>query len=649
MNWIQTPGNAKKGHWVSFASVAVVILLIVLVGVGLYRLGREMTNSFAQASKISSVTFEGETFGRTLSGEVERKKLDKPLGLIDEIMLQSRSDSQRRFSHVFARKYLDGMSREEAIRAVDETADALEKRYDVKLSRVSPGFRGAACRKGFANGLCFEVWNQHNFFQDEYVLNVYVYPSGTWREPSSRLLVDEVMGHRIGASADGDGRPRRPFWKFETVVKQDSVGDNVTEGIYAVHSVSNLDLAAAVAELDEAKSAIENLHGIVLRQDVDYDTDTEYSFVSQFVDIGLWLEYQRNKVIRYHVIARGDFAEQIRGHVPASHRLIFLMCLCVVMLGLVFLALRRTPKEAFFRGWRLYAVMSGTADRAEYVLFGRVCNLVSYALIVVVLLSSVLCFLTLTRPVSPGMMSFSFWALTGCAWIAYGYWIALIPAAIAMWIRHRRAKKLGVEGAVEFTEPSRCPPFFASPVFRGALGIAAFFCGVAVCYVLQGGRVDDPIVGRSIPFFGLYASFVFGLMCTMTAFALDRRGLPKGIFANVLGVLALLLIAFLIHLEDAFVFCGHGFTLASAARGFLARLAPFAVLLLCAWMLLSVFLYVLHCLPIVRGILANSGQTARAFVARLVALTAWICLMAFVVYELLILIAFTSYGWWTGR
>lgn len=160
--------------------------------------------------------------------------------------------------------------------------------------------------------------------------------------------------------------------------------------------------------------------------------------------------------------------------------------------------------------------------------------------------------------------------------------------------------------------------------------------------------MDDPIVGRHIPFFGLYTSFAFGLMCAMTAFALNRGGLPKGFLANELGVLALLLIAFLIHLENAFVYCGHGFTVAAAGRGFLDRLVPFAVLLFCAWTFLGAFLYVLHCFPLVRGILANSGQTARAYAGRLAALTAWICLMAFVVYELLILIAFTSYGWWAG-
>lgn len=484
MNKILNTGNAERWRGVSFVSAGAVILLIALAGVGLYQFGREGTSCFAKVFEIPPVTFEGETFGRTLSGDVERKKLDNPLGPIDEIMLQTCGDPQFRLRHVFGCKYLDGQKKKDAIRAVDAVADAVEARYGVKLFRVAPGFRGAACRECLTNGVWFSVWSQHNFFQDEYVLNLDVGPSLTTRVPTSRLLVDEVMGHRIGDSADGDGRPRRPFWKFEAVVKQDSVGDNVAEGVYAVHSVSNLDLAAAVTELKDAKTAIEKLYDIVLRKDADYDTDKRYSFASRFVDIGLRLEYARNKVIRYYVIAQGDFAEQIRGCVPASHRFVFLMCLCVVMLGLVFLALRRTPKEAFFRGWRSYAVMSGTADRAECVLFGRVCNLVSYAMIAVVLLSFALCGLTMMRPVHLGMMSVSLWALMVSAWLAYGYWIALILPCVAMWIRHRRAKKTGVEGALEFSEPSRCPSFFAYPVFRGALGIAAFFCGVAVCYVM---------------------------------------------------------------------------------------------------------------------------------------------------------------------
>lgn len=646
MNKIQSSGNAGRWHWTSSVSAAVVVFLVSLLGVGLYQLGREVTSSIAQASEIPSVTFEGETFGRTLSGDVERKKLDKPLGVFDEIMLQSCGDPQLRLRHIYAYKHL-GDATSDVKRVLTDVCAELEARYGVEMRRTAR----ASCREAWADAdrMYMSVSLHTGFFPDERLLVLHVGCSGALR-PLPDVVIGEVLGEKFGCPPFGRRAPKKALWKFEEVEGFCQEGEDIVDGIDAVCSVSNLTLRASVEQYEEAKRAVEAAYGLTLSKDIDYDVYKRCTFEGANVTVRLRLLYWGGREIVLTVETKGDCREQIHGRVPTTHRLIFLTCLCVVMLGLVFLALRRTPKEAFFKGWRLYAVMSGTSDRAEYVLFGRVCNLVSYALFVVALLPFVMYMYgqAMTRPVSLRMMAFSFWALTGCAWLVYGYWIALIPMAIAMWIRHRRAKKLGVEGALEFSEPSRCPPFFASPVFRGALGIVAFFCGVAVCYVLQGGRIDDPIVGCSIPFLGLYTSFVFGLTCAMTAFALNRGGLPKGIFANVLGVLALLLIAFLIHLENAFVHCGHDFTLASAGGGFLARLAPFAVLLLCAWMLLGVFLYVLHCFPIVRGVLANSGQTARTYVARLAALTAWVCLLSFVVYELLILVAFTICGRWAG-
>lgn len=305
---------------------------------------------FVGAAVGTPLSFEGETFGRILSDDVEPKKLARPIGVIDEVMLQSDGGSSRRLTTVFAQKYLENASRGEASEAAEAVCQELMKRYGWKLASAAPVFR-----EGFRKILVQDAWYalvtwQSNFFQQIPVLGLEIGLLDV-REPSSSLTVTDVMGERFAMEASGDDRPKRPFWKFDRVVRQ--CGKNRrTDGVYGVYDVSALSREESRHELDEARRRVESLHGVKLRRTFDSADVVRYDFAGQHVVISVKLEYLRQKQIRYSVLACGVYAELIHAlPLPGFEGLwvrrgVLALCAVALCLGLWLLLVRFVRRQA---------------------------------------------------------------------------------------------------------------------------------------------------------------------------------------------------------------------------------------------------------------------------------------------------------------
>ena len=299
-------------------------------------------------------SFLGEEFGRKLSCDVERKKLLEPVGVIDEVMLQANGDPSRGLHRIYGCKYLGDVPDEEADRRAEEACAALQKLLKVELWNHAPCGR-ERFRKAFGSPYAYALveWDDH-FFQREKVLRIYV--GENFESPcDSNLTVSEVMGYKIGMPIEGDGKPRTPFWKFERIVNQCGAND-VVDGVYAVHDVSALSREEAIREFEEARRAVERLHGITMFKSVDYDDVKTYDYNGNDLNIGVKLEYRREKQIRYSVLAQGDWLEQIhampsvggegRQQVRDSNTAACLICIVVLCGGSLMLLIRRNGKDA---------------------------------------------------------------------------------------------------------------------------------------------------------------------------------------------------------------------------------------------------------------------------------------------------------------
>ena len=302
---------------------------------------------------VAISSFAGEKFGRVLSSDVERKKLEKPIGVIDELMLQTEGDPDRRLSGIYGQKYLGGVSKEEADRIAEKTCTDLQNLLKVELRKRPPTGRDEHV-KGFVIGNVYTVVSCNDyFFQKGKMLRLYV---GLFKESRGdpRLNVTEVMGYKIGVPISGNGKPRKPFWKFERIVNQCMSDNNIVDGVYAVHDVSALSREEAIQEFEEARKAVERLHGITMFKSVDYDDAKAYDYNGHDITINVKLEYMHKKQIRYSVVAEGDWLEQIHAMPPvgSERRQIGVLntaafCLCVVVLccGALMLMRHRNRKN----------------------------------------------------------------------------------------------------------------------------------------------------------------------------------------------------------------------------------------------------------------------------------------------------------------
>ena len=300
---------------------------------------------------VAISSFAGERFGRVLSSDVERKKLEKPIGVIDELMLQTEGDPDRRLSGIYGQKYLGDVSKEEADRIAEKTCADFQSLLKVELrKRTHTGRDGYV--KGLVVGNAYAVvkWDDH-FFQRGKMLRLYV---GLFKESRGdpQLNVAEVMGYKIGVPISGNGKPRKPFWKFERIVNQCDA-NNVVDGIYAVHDVSALSREEAIREFEEARRAVEQLHGITMFKSVDYGDDKVYDYNGNDIHIGVKLEYMREKQIRYSVLTQGEWLRQIHDMPPVGadggqkhDTNVAALLLCVVSLcgGVLLLLIRRNKK-----------------------------------------------------------------------------------------------------------------------------------------------------------------------------------------------------------------------------------------------------------------------------------------------------------------
>ena len=243
--------------------------------------------------------FEGEQFGRPLAGDVERRRLSELIGPIDEVMLQSRGDVSNRLVQIYGCRHLGRASSAEADKAVEAICAALERRYGLVFRSKTLGFREGMRRIAVVDGIGVLVRWHSNFFQDELVADMTLRNFEHEIQPSG-FSVGEVLGYRFGETLEGPAEMRQKFWKFERIVPQ-CRSEHVIDGIYAVHDVSGLDRAAAVAEFEEARSAVEKLHGIRLYKTVDYDDIKRYDFDGKDVSVSVKFEYLEKKEVRYSV------------------------------------------------------------------------------------------------------------------------------------------------------------------------------------------------------------------------------------------------------------------------------------------------------------------------------------------------------------
>ena len=299
-------------------------------------------------------SFVGEKFWRVLSADVERKKLADPIGAIDELMLQSNGNPGRHLVCIYGHKYLGDASDEEADRLAEETSVALQRMLNVELKRYSPLGR-EGFRRGIYSRLAYAVveWDD-NFFQKEKVLRLEVGWDSIREYFVPGLTASEVLGYKIGVPVSGDGKPRKPFWKFESVVNQCGK-NNIVDAVYAVHDVSDLSLEEATREFEEARKAVEGLHGITMFKMTDYDDVKRYDCEGEDVLLSVRMEYLRKKQIRYSVHAIGNWWHQIRKMNPGASRRrmrtrsgsreAFWLCISVFCGGLLLLVRKRRGRK----------------------------------------------------------------------------------------------------------------------------------------------------------------------------------------------------------------------------------------------------------------------------------------------------------------
>lgn len=254
-----------------------------------------------RADTSGSFVFEGERFGRQLAGDIERKRLREPYGPIGEVMLQSRGDVSNRLVQIYGCRHLGKASSDEADKAVEAICVALRKRYGLTFSREKPVFREGMRWVAEVGGIGVLVRWHSNFFQGELVADM------TLRNFDHEIQlpdfsVSEVLDYRIGETLEDPAELRQKFWKFERIVPQ-CRSEHVIDGIYAVHDVSGLDRAAAVAEFEEARAEVEKLHGIRLYKTVDYDDVKRYDFDGKGATVSVKFEYLEKKQVRYSVTA----------------------------------------------------------------------------------------------------------------------------------------------------------------------------------------------------------------------------------------------------------------------------------------------------------------------------------------------------------
>ena len=314
----------------------------------------------AYESSFELDSFEGEKFGSVLPGDAVRRKLAEPIGAIEELMLQTDGNPARRLVCIYGQRYLWDVSAEEANDLAEKTCAALQKLIGAELKNARLGSRDGFRRLVFSDQFYAQVkWDDH-FFQKGKVLRLEVGLRDVDQRHDQRLKVAEVMGYRIGEPVGGDGTPKKPFWKFERVVNQ-CASNKISDGAYAVHDVSGLKREDAVKELEEARTAVEKLLGIKMFKTVDGDDVKQYDYYGDDVGVSVKLEYLREKQIRYAVLAKGDWQDQIHGMPPpggnaqrprGNDTLDFLSFMVVVTACIIWLLYRihRKKKDALIDG-----------------------------------------------------------------------------------------------------------------------------------------------------------------------------------------------------------------------------------------------------------------------------------------------------------
>lgn len=344
---------ARYVIWGTLLSLLMLEVMIVS-GFAMRLLGSSLDPAYESSFELDS--FEGEKFGSVLPSDVVRKKLAEPIGAIDELMLQAEGNPARRLMCIYGQKFLGDVSAEEANDLAEKTCAALQKLIGVELKNVRLGFRDGFRRFVFSDQLYARVkWYDH-FFQKGKVLRLEVGLRNVDQWHDQWLKVDEVMGYRIGEPVGGDGTPKTPFWKFERIVNQ-CASNQISDGVCAVHDVSDLKREEAVNELEEARKAVEKLHGIKMFKMFDGDNVKLYEYYGDDVDVSVKLEYLREKQIRYTVLAKGDWLDQIHGMPPpgghaqrsrGNDTLVFLSFMVVIAACIIWLLYRihRKKKEA---------------------------------------------------------------------------------------------------------------------------------------------------------------------------------------------------------------------------------------------------------------------------------------------------------------
>ena len=166
-----------------------------------------------------------------------------------------------------------------------------------------------------------------------------------------------------------------------------------------------------------------------------------------------------------------------------------------------------------------------------------------------------------------------------------------------------------------------------------------FAIGAVVELLLSGWRSDDMIFRQYVPWSGIYAILLSGVMWSSLGLAASGSvSFPKTSCRNAVWAFAVLALSFVIHLADAFSFWGHGMSFIACVRGFSERFyfAAVGVLLLVAMCAIATPLVL--CLKPMRRDLMRCNLTCELYLGNGFRLLVWFGLLGLLAYETLILI-----------
>lgn len=181
------------------------------------------------------------------------------------------------------------------------------------------------------------------------------------------------------------------------------------------------------------------------------------------------------------------------------------------------------------------------------------------------------------------------------------------------------------------------------------LMVALFAVGFVLVCAWPGLRVEDPIFGRYVSFYGFAMALVVGVMCSMTGIAMHpHRPLKSHACVCWLGA-GVLSVALVFHFLCAFGRWGHGMYIPACVVGFFFRCCIFSALGIASFVVsATVAVLALRFLPSLRATLVARGLAAEDCLMNTARLIAWAAALGLLAYEICIAWSFKCRGWFQG-